>query len=281
MRPASSWTRRKRDWCLRRGAMGARDRTESYRWLAAHYDRLMSHVDYGAWVSYALKRLELAPAAEEPGEGREPPLILDLACGTGTFAVELARRGFRVIGLDASEEMLAVADAKARQAGVDVFFTCQDLTAFELAEEADAAVCFFDSLNYLTRVEELEQALACTARALRPGAPFLFDLHTEDRLREYGASTFGDSGEDVAYLWESEYDEERRLCTMYLTLFVREADGRYARFDEVHEQLAHAGPEVTRALERAGFQLEGVLGELTEEKPRPGEGRVFYLARRR
>src|SRR5690606_9414753 len=136
-------------------------------------------------------------------------------------------------------------------------------------------------LNYLTRGEALEQALTRTARALRPGAPFLCDLHTEHRLRDYGASTLGGSGEGGAHLWGREHGEERRLCTMYLTLFVREADGRYARFDEVHEQRAHAGPEVTRALERAGFQLEGVFGELTEEKPRRGEGRVFYLARRR
>jgi len=259
--------------------MPRRDRGTSYGVLAAYYDQLMTHVDYGAWVSFALGRLGLHSRVRR-GKSGERPLILDLACGTGSFSVQLAKRGYRVIGVDASEEMLAVADAKARQAGVEVLFTCQDLRRLRLPHEGDAAVCLFDSLNYLTSPEDLQKALLRIARALRPGAPFLFDLHTECRLRHYGETTFGYSGEDVSYIWESEYDEQRRLCTMGVTLFVREPDGRYARYDEVHEERAHTPEEIQVALERAGFRLEAVYGELTLEPPRPGEGRVFYLVRR-
>lgn len=261
--------------------MDGRDERASYGPLAAYYDVLMTHVDYSAWVSFALARLGLPARVDAAGSSLPAPRVLDLACGTGTIAVELARRGYRVIGLDISEEMLAVADAKAREAGVEVFFTCQDLRAFRLPEEADAAVCLFDSLNYLTSPKELGEALECVARALRPGAPFLFDLHTEVRLREYGENTYGYSGDAVAYLWESEYDEEQRLCTMSLTLFAREPDGRYARFDEVHEERAHTRDEVEAALRQGGFELLNIFGELTARPPTPREGRVFYLARRR
>lgn len=260
--------------------MQRRDAT-SYRALAPYYDRLMTHVDYAAWVSFALDRLGLPRRVRKASaERRKAPLVLDLACGTGTIAVELARRGYRVIGLDLSEEMLAVADAKARQAGVEVFFTRQDLRSFRLPEKADAAVCLFDSLNYLTSPEDLEKAFRRVAAALAAGAPFLFDLHTEYRLRWYGETTFAYRGDDIAYIWESEYDPEKRLCTMELTLFVRQPDGRYARFEEVHEERAHTSGEVESALRRAGLELVGVYGELSCEPPRPDEGRVFYLVRR-
>lgn len=251
----------------------------SYRPLAAYYDRLMAHVDYDAWVTYALHRLELPPRAAQR-DGQDPPLILDLACGTGTFSVALARRGYRIIGVDRSDEMLAVADEKARQAGVQVFFTCQDVREFEVAEQADAAVCLFDSLNYLTDEGGLEKALAQIAAALVPGAPFLFDLHTEYRLREYGETTFADGGEDVAYIWESEYDPARRLCTMMVSLFVQGEDGRYTRYDEVHEERAFTRHEVITALAETGWTLAGEFGELSEARHRPDEGRIFYLARR-
>lgn len=253
----------------------------SYGPLAAYYDLLMEHVDYEGWVSYALQRLGLPQKASLPAEGGgEPPLILDLACGTGTIAVALARRGYRVVGVDRSEEMLAVADEKARRAGVKVLWTLQDMRRFQLAEQADAAVCLFDSLNYLVDEGDLERAFRQTAAALKPGALMVFDLHTESRLREYGESLFVDSGEEVAYIWENEYDEELRLCTMAITLFVRDGDGRYTRYDEVHLERAFTPAEVEAALKRTGFELLGVYGELSQAHPTPDEGRIFYVVRR-
>lgn len=258
--------------------MGSFLENASYRPLAAYYDQLMAHVDYEAWVDYALRRLNLPLRA--PRRGGEPPLILDLACGTGTISVALARRGYRVIGVDRSLEMLAVAEEKARRAGVGIFFTCQDLREFELAEPGDAAICLFDSLNYLTGDGDLEKALRQAAASLAPRALLLFDLHTEYRLREYGETIFADGGEDVAYIWESAYDPERRLCTMYLSLFARQGDGRYVRYDEVHEERAFTRDEVLDALAATGWTLVGEFGELSDERPRSDEGRIFYLARR-
>lgn len=258
-----------------------KDDSVSYRPLAAYYDHLMAHVDYEAWVVYVLERLGLPRRAPSRAtEGAEPPVILDLACGTGTIAVSLARRGYRVVGVDRSEEMLAVADEKARRAGVKIQWTLQDMRRFRLPYKVDAAVSLFDSFNYLVEDGDLEKALAQTAKALKPGAPLVFDLHTESRLREYGESLFADSGEEVSYIWESEYDEKLRLCTMAVALFVRGTDGRYTRHDEVHMERAFTPHEVEAALGRSGFELLGVFGELSQEHPRSDEGRVFYVARR-
>ena len=146
--------------------MNEYDHPASYRPLAAYHDLLMAHVDYEEWVAYVLDRLGLpqrVPVDSESGD--EPPALLDLACGTGTIAVALAQRGYRVIGVDRSEEMLAVAEEKARRAGVDLFLICQDMRSFELAEQVDAALSLFDSLNYLVEEGDLTRALTQTAAA--------------------------------------------------------------------------------------------------------------------
>jgi len=247
----------------------------SYSALAAYYDRLMAHIDYDAWADFALGVLALSAA-----EGRRP-LVLDLACGTGSIAVRLAAKGVDVIGIDASSEMLAVAEGKAREQNAPVTLSEQDLVSFELPVAADAAVCLFDSLNYLTSVRELEAALSRAARALRGGAPFLFDLQTEERLRRIGEETYADAEEDVAYVWRSGYDERRRICEMHLTLFAKDpVSGLFKRYDEIHYERAHSPAEVERALRAAGFALESRWETDPYEPGRPGTGRMFYLARR-
>ena len=279
---------------------------DSYGALAAYYDRLMSHVDYDRWAEYALSLLGLdrAPASGScggpapgrtgaAGSGREgapappreeapAPLILDLACGTGSIAVRLAAEGMRVIGVDRSAEMLAAAEAKAREWEVAVELVQADLALFEAAEQADGAVCLFDSLNYLTSVRELRAALRNAAAALRPGARLVFDVHTAERLRQVGSETYGHVEDDLAYLWMSEYDEESRICAMQVTLFVAdEATGLFRRHDEVHYERAHTKSEIEEALDAAGFELEAVHGPEALDAAVFGEGRAFYVARRR
>lgn len=243
----------------------------AYTVLPLFYDRFMDHVDYGAWIDFSLAATGLAP----------PALLLDLACGSGTISVGLARRGFSVIGIDRSPEMLAQADQKAREAGVSAVWSCQDLTAFETGSLADGAVCLFDSLNYLTGDGELLAAFRRVAAALKSGAPFLFDLHTEARFRRFAEEGFFEIDEDAAYIWTSEYDAGRRICMMELTLFAKESGSQlYARYDELHVERAYDDAEVRKALTEAGFRLERTYGELRQEPPGPDEERIFYLARK-
>lgn len=250
-----------------------------YHTLAYYYDRLMAHVDYEEWVEFALARLGLPPHAPE-----NSPTILDLACGTGNTAVSLALRGYRVIGIDKSPEMLSVAEQKARDADVNLTLIEQDMTTFQLDEPVDACVCLFDSLNYLTEDGALKATFVRVSDALRPGAPFVFDLHTEYRFHDYGNSIFAADEGDAAYIWESEYDPQRRLCFMHVSLFVAqdlEAEPPiYRRFDEVHVERAFTDDEIDEALAAANFKLLARMGELTTEPPQPDEDRVFYVVKR-
>ena len=115
---------------------------ESYNEFAYVYDMLIDR-DYAA----------AADRIEEMFEkyGVKPELVLDLACGTGTLTGILAERGYDMIGLDLSEDMLSVAAAK----NPGIRFLHQDMTEFELYGTVDAIVCTLDAVNYITDKRKL------------------------------------------------------------------------------------------------------------------------------
>ena len=114
---------------------------EAYTDFAEVYDTFMDNVPYEKWADYIADRLARA--------GIRDGLVLELGCGTGTLTQLLARRGYDMIGVDRSEEMLAVAAQKAAEEGLDILYLEQDMQSFELYGTVRAAVCVCDSLNYL------------------------------------------------------------------------------------------------------------------------------------
>ena len=137
-----------------------------YKLLALYYDRLlgrtrspMSRVR-GQVLGDILKRTETA---------------CDLACGTGTTAVDLAQRGIRMFAVDASPQMCRLARQKAREAGVRVHVLHADMRSFRLPETVDLVTCEFDSVNHVPRKSDLDRVARAVARALRPGGWFFFE----------------------------------------------------------------------------------------------------------
>jgi len=101
--------------------------------------------------------------------------ILDLACGTGQHVLRLARRGYRVAGLDLSPESIAYLRAKARRQGVAVEAMVGDMTSFRVDPPVDAVICMQDSQGHLLTNEAILRHLGCVGRALRPGGLYIFD----------------------------------------------------------------------------------------------------------
>jgi len=111
--------------------------------------------------------------------------ILDLACGYGRIAIPLARRGFRVTGLDLSETLLGQARATAAEAGVEVTWHQGDMRQIPWTEAFDAVINIFSSFGYFATEEENREVLEGVARALRPGGRFLIDVVNRDwRVRQ-------------------------------------------------------------------------------------------------
>ena len=242
---------------------------DCYLDFAKIYDELIcGDIDYEAIADF------IGKAAAPSGEGAA--LMLDLACGTGTLTDILARRGYDMIGVDLSYDMLNI----ARKKNENILYLCQDMRTFELYGTVDAIVCMTDSLNYITDYDDLRHVFALAKNYLNPGAPFIFDINSHYKLSEViSNNTFTYDSEDVYYTWENEYDAEKCICDFYLTFFVTGDGENYRRFDERHRQRAYTCEEITEALCEAGFADICVNDGYSDKTPSEKSERLVFTAR--
>jgi SAM-dependent methyltransferase len=228
---------------------------EPYTAIAPYYDLLMRDVNYDKWVWYIEQLFERFR--------QKPRRILDLACGTGTCSILLARQGYRVIGVDSSEAMLEVAREKVRKERLRIDLMHQKMEDFSLPRTVDAVVCLFDSVNYILDEQEMLSAYRCASDSLVPGGLFIFDMNTEYGLAEgWGDPEFVKEEEGMVSIWRNEYDRAGKLARLALTLFVAQGD-HYLRIDEVHLERAYSFRKVKRLLGQAGFADVNVYRHLT------------------
>ena len=245
----------------------------AYGGLAGIYDRLMDDVDYSAWADYYLSLLGRA--------GVIPKRLCDCACGTGSMSIQFASRGISVIGADISPDMLEQAQIRARQMGVQAMFIEQDMCALELTRPVDALVCACDGVNYLLDDGRLNAFFAHAFAAVRPGGALAFDISSAYKLKYVlGDNFFGEERDDAAYLWSNAFDPAAQTVTMDLTFFVKERNGLYRRFTEVHVQKAHQPAHIAELLKNNGFIDVQVYGDKTFDPPGPDEQRIHFLASR-
>ena len=236
------------------------------------YDLLMAGVPYRLWADYLQKVWTR--------HGQAPRTVLDLACGTGTVSRLLAERGCVVTGVDLSAGMLEAARQRAAEARLSIPFVQQDAADLDLGDARfDAAVCLFDSLNYILEPERLQSALARVCAHLQPGGSFLFDVNTEYALAE---GMFNQSctrkGEPLHYRWRSRYNPDTRLCTIRMNFSYDDGSGGRQAFTEVHRQRAYSKDELTQWLRAAGFSEVFVYDAYSTDPPKKRSDRLFYFA---
>jgi SAM-dependent methyltransferase len=250
--------------------------------LPHYYDTLMQDVPYRMWVSYIvdlLRRLDSAFRFRR---------VLELACGTGTVALEFARKGCQVVGVDLMEGMVEVAREKAQKMGLTrrARFYVQDIAKLHLPDEPpfDLALCLFDSLNYITDPTKLSRVFLRTFAHVRAGGYFVFDLNSEFALREhlFDQDNLDEDEEQTTlyYFWRSEYDPQKRLCRVDMWFAAKEARGDWRRFREVHWQRAYTIEEVRQMATAAGWQWVKVLDAYSYQPPHPESERWYFVLRR-
>ena len=245
----------------------------AYENLAGCYDQFTRDVDYVRWADYLERHFARSALPIHT--------VLDLACGTGSLTLELARRGYEMIGVDQSEEMLAQAAEKCRQASeIPPLFLHQSMDKLDLYGTIDACVCCLDSVNYVTSPQKLERAFQRVHSFLMPGGLFVFDVNTPDKLRALDGQVFLDESADAYCVWRADYSARRRVCTYGMDLFTLEPDGRWSRAEELHEEYAYEPDELEALLVRAGFSRIKQYGERKLRAPKAGEGRIFFAARK-
>jgi SAM-dependent methyltransferase len=170
--------------------------------------------------------------------------ILDIACGTGALAIELARGGHSAHGIDISPDMIDI--AKGKVIGLtNVSFSVQDMVSFDTNEQYDLVACTFDSLNYVRRLRDLRRMLFRVASVLRLNGLFVFDSNTKHLYaRHSGKSEMRELNKE-SFIQQCGYDARRKEQTTTFAF----SDGSY----EIHKQRSYDYEELKPLLESAGF----------------------------
>jgi SAM-dependent methyltransferase len=244
----------------------------AYEKFAQVYDLFMDNIDYEGWAEYVTDRLR----EYEITDG----LVLELGCGTGTMTGLLAGKGYDMIGVDNSEEMLAEAMEKRVESGQDILYLLQDMREFELYGTMRAAVSICDSMNYILEEDDLLRVFSLVNNYLDPGGIFIFDLNTVYKYQEIlGEQTIAEDREECSFIWDNFYDEEEMINEYDLTVFVQEEGDLFRRYCETHYQRAYSLETVRALIEKAGMEVLAIYDAFTYNKPKPDSERVYFVAR--
>ena len=242
----------------------------SYTSFARFYDGLTDNVEYVDRAEYII---EVFKRLDHP-----MGITLDLACGTGSLTIALAKRGVDIYGIDASQEMLTEALDKAYDEGLSLLFLCQKMQKIDLYGTIDTCVCTLDSINHLTNPDDVQKTFNRVSLFLDPNGYFLFDVNTPYKHREILAdNTFVYDTEEVFCVWQN----EQRGLTERMTLDFFSKDGElYERSTEVFEERAYTHEEISGMLVKAGLKIAACYGDMTFEPPAETEQRIIYIVKK-
>ncbi len=240
--------------------------------FASFYDGLTLDVDYKKRTAYLLKLFKKYD--------KNPTLLLDLACGTGSFSNCFAKEGIEVIGVDMSEEMLSVAREKSFDTGVEVLYLCQKAQELDLYGTVDGAVCCLDSLNHITDYKDFCKAISRVSLFLEKGSLFIFDLNTQYKHRTVlGDNVFVIETEEVYCVWANKFKEKNCTVDISLDFFVKDSENYY-RENEQFSERAYSVDEVEKALEEAGLELLEIFDEGTQKPLDDTSERAIFVTRK-
>ena len=242
-----------------------------YEGFASVYDLFMDNIPYDKWAEYLQTLLK--------EQGVTEGLLLELACGTGSMTERMYQKGYDMIAIDFSEEMLEIAREKCSP---QILFLNQDMREMELYGTVSAMFCVCDGMNYLLQKEDLKEVFRKANNYLDPQGVFIFDMKTKYFYREIlGNRTIAENREDASFLWENEYHDDTSLNEYLLTIYELADEERdlFSRWEEVHYQKGYEVEEVKALIEEAGMEFVAVYDAFTKEAPSQESQRLYFIAR--
>ncbi len=244
----------------------------SYEQFAQIYDRALNELPYEQWLLY-IERIFVAYKTS-------PKLILDLGCGTGSMTNLMATKGYEMLGVDLSEDMLAIARDKAKEQNADVIYLNQDMTELDLYGTIDAVISCGDALNYVLDEKDLLAAFKNVNMFLNPGGLFVFDMNTVYKFKEVlGNNTYAENLDASAYIWENYFYEEESINEYEVNIFIQNDDGTFDKTTEIHHERGYTIDQIKELLAAAGMTLEAIYHDGTFEPVKPTTERMYFVAR--
>ncbi|WP_026653579.1 class I SAM-dependent DNA methyltransferase [Butyrivibrio proteoclasticus] len=312
---------------------------EAYSDFATVYDTFMDETPYEIWGDYVdglIQKYGVSKAyscedvgsAENSGDlnsddvdiqealNEERNLVVELGCGTGSFTQIMKKKGYDIMGIDMSSDMLNIARNKAVKEGLDIMYLEQDMRELDLYCTAGTIVSVCDSVNYLLEDDDVIETFKLVNNFLFPKGVFIFDFNTLHKYRDViGDATIAENRDDCSFIWDNYYHEDEHINEYDLTIFVREGAGKSAgdgaesaengedeadhdviedatteeydvndgglfrRFSETHYQRGYTLDEMKSFVKAAGMELVTVIDADTHEEPTEDSERIYVVAR--
>ena len=243
----------------------------SYQTFAYLYDELTQNVEYEKRCDYILSFFEK--------NGIKSGTVLDLACGTGSMSIPFMKKGYNIIGLDYSEEMLEIASNRLSEAGNNFSLLKAKMQEFELSEKIGACICRLDSINHLNNIDDVQATFKNVYDSLNNNGLFVFDVNTVYKHNEILAdNTFVFDEDDYYLVWDNEAVDDRTVRIL-LDMFLFNGEN-YDRFSEEFEETAYSVDELSTLLKNSGFVDIKLYDELSYDEPKNDSERLYFVCKK-
>ncbi|MGT2802110.1 class I SAM-dependent DNA methyltransferase [Streptococcus henryi] len=240
----------------------------TYETFARVYDSIMDDSLYDLWTDFSLRHLPKKKNAK----------LLELACGTGIQSIRFKQAGFDVTGLDLSQDMLDLAEKRAKSAKVNIPFVQGNMLDLSSVGTFDYVTCYSDSICYMDDEVDVGDVFVQVYEHLNEGGTFIFDVHSTYQTDEvFPDYSYHENAEDFAMVWDTYEDEAPHSVVHELTFFIQDEDGRFTRFDEVHEERTYDLLTYDILLEQAGFKNVKVYADFEDKEPTETSARWFFV----
>jgi SAM-dependent methyltransferase len=213
--------------------------------------------------------------------------LLDIACGTGSHAIELERLGYEVVGSDISDDMLARAREKARETRSGIRFEKQDMRTFDFASKPfDAVLCLFDAIGHVQTTAAIKQTFRAVHRHLVDDGLFVLEFwhaaamasqHDPLRVKKWVTND-----REILRLSQTTVDLALQRATVEHTIYDLRSDSTYQTAVEKQVNRFFSLPEMTAHLDEGGFDVvKYYSGYSSDEILTPDTWHILLMARRR
>ena len=226
-----------------------------YKKFSYYYDEVVASLEYDLWLEFIEDYLN-------PNDN-----ILDLACGTGTLLNMLNLKGYDCDGLDLSEEIIEIAKEKAKINHLQIPFYVQDMTSFNLNKKYNMITCFFDSVNFIKDITDVNKMFECVKAHLKPNGYFIFDIFSNVMFKEYQNNELNEDHHTFKINWKTKKYDSTTL-KHDITIYEGDITLKESYFEYYHE---------IKSLNLDGFKLIKICGDFNDDYIDTEDERILFV----